>query len=65
MEDLYEAIGIFLKYSKDRNPTNCVHDEMQVNVDPSIVSKEDLKRLDELGFVPGDDDFKSYRFGSC
>ena len=31
------------------------------------VSKEDIKRLDELGFFISDDDdtFDSFRFGSC
>lgn len=70
MRDLIEALQIMFKYGFDsRNPTTCVHDELHVCVDfdLDIVSEEDIKKLDELGFF-WDDEFEhfvSYRFGSC
>jgi hypothetical protein len=69
MNDLLEAIKIFLKYSQAEYPTNCNHDELRVMVDPAIVSAEDIARLEELGFTPDEyditDTFISHRFGSC
>lgn len=68
MEDLIKALQIFLKYGNPRCPTNCSHDELFVCIDPQIVSSDDKKALDKLGFFvseEGDDGFISYRFGSC
>lgn len=67
MEDLIKALHIFLMYGNPRNPTNCSHDELIVAIDPAIVSDEDKKKLEELGFEddPELDCFRSYRFGSC
>ena len=66
MEDLIEALRIFLKYANPHNPTHCEHDELWiVDVDPDKVSDEDKARLDELGFFPSEDGFKSFRFGSA
>lgn len=65
MEDLIKALTIFLKYGNPYAPTNCSHDELWVDVDPEIVSAEDIKELEELGFIPDDEGFISYRFGSC
>lgn len=71
IEQLIEAMQIFAKYVGDRHPTNCEHDELVVCVEPSKVSDEDRKRLDELGFQPNEETvedsewFYSYRFGSC
>ena len=64
MEDLYVALGIFLKYGNPTYPTNCNHDEMYVDIDPSIVSKEDIIHLDKLGFFSNEDGFLSFKFGS-
>ena len=67
MKDLIEALQIFSKYSDTEWPTHCEHDELRVCVDPAIVSKEDIKRLDELGFFPEEDEdcFLSFKFGSA
>ena len=67
MEDLLEAIKIFVKYSKDKYPTNCTHDILYVAVEENLVSDEDLKRLEELGFYINVEfgGFESTRFGSC
>jgi len=66
MQDLIEALTIFAKYTDAHYPTHCEHDELQVAVNPSDVSEEDLKRLEELSFIPDDyDTFMSRRFGSC
>lgn len=67
MEDLIKALQIFLKYDNSRNPTHCEHDELTVNVNPSLVSEEDKVELEKLGFHSEEEDgyFYSYRFGSC
>ena len=64
MEDLYVALGIFLKYGNPNNPTSCGHDALYVDIDPSIVSKEDTILLDKLGFFSNEDGFLSFKFGS-
>lgn len=67
MDDLIKALQIFLKYGNPRHPTNCIHAELIVFIDPSLVSDEDKKALDELGFFVNESDerFGSFRFGSC
>jgi hypothetical protein len=34
-------------------------------INPEVVSEDDIKKLEELGFVVGDENFKSYRYGSA
>lgn len=71
-ECLIEACKIFSKYNESRSAFHCSLDELTVNVDPHIVSQEDRKRLEVLGFhcdddgeLRGEDDhFYSFRFGS-
>lgn len=66
MEDLIEALNILLKYGNPKYPTHCEYDVLSVDVDPNKVMEEDMKRLDELGFIPdGEGHFKSFRFGKC
>lgn len=74
MKDLIEALTILLKYVKEdayaaNYPTNCSHDVMWFNVDPSLVSDEDKERLEELGLTVGNGDYEggfySYKYGSC
>lgn len=68
MKDLYEAIGIFLKYGNPTHPTHCEHDELWIcGIEPDDVSKDDMEKLDELGFFVDeyDNSFKSYKFGSA
>jgi len=66
MKDLIEALQIFLKYGDPRWPTHCEHDKLTVCIDPDDVSPEDIAKLEELGFVPGDEqEFYSFKFGSC
>jgi len=70
MSDLLEAIQIFLKYGNADYPFQCTHDTLYVcGYDISEFDKDDLFRLDELGFIVtddfGDSDFKSYKYGSC
>ena len=81
MDDLIEALQIFRKYCKgdEHTPTHCEHDQLSVVcVKPRDVSKEDLERLDKLGFISSIDEdedhdedeheeayFLSYRFGSA
>jgi len=65
MDDLIEALQIFRKYANEKHPTNCEHDQLYImGVDE--VSKEDEKRLDELGFFREDDEgWSSYKFGNA
>lgn len=70
MKDLIEALTILQKYMDPENrwPTHCEHDVLYVCglIDP--VSREDEKRLEQLGFTPSDEHkgtYKSFRFGSC
>ena len=71
MKDLIEALTILSKYlTKDEylynRPTNCDHDVLRVCVDYSEIIKQDLERLEELGFVPDKDTgyMVSYVYGS-
>lgn len=67
LSDLIEALSIFLKYGDIKYPTHCEHDELHVNVNPTVVSKNDIEKLDKLGFSVtndwGEDHFKSFDFG--
>jgi hypothetical protein len=71
MRGLIEILNIFLKYlPNDVNwPTNCSHDELTfcLDLNPSMMSKEDVDRLDELGvfYSESDNVFKSFKYGSC
>jgi hypothetical protein len=67
MKKLIEALTIFLKYMENvKYPTHCEHDTLHVACDPEIVSKEDIDKLNELGFFVNEyGGFSSYRYGSC
>jgi hypothetical protein len=65
---LIAALQIFAKYVPvGEYCTHCEHDELMIVVDPTIVSDEDIKELEELGFRPDYDmpNFVSTKFGSC
>ena len=66
MEDLIKALQIFLKYENKMHPTYCEHDVLYVDIDPSVVSDEDKKTLDELGFFVDEENdcFASFKYGS-
>lgn len=64
---LIEALKIFAKYNVNTE-TCCEHEELYIcGIEPENVSKEDIEKLDELGFIveEGNNMFKSYRWGSC
>lgn len=70
MKDLIAALQIFMKYANDdRNPVNCSHDQLTIcaGIEKSMVSDDDIKQLDTLGFFwdEADECFISFRFGSC
>lgn len=68
MEQLIEALQIFLKYANPSYPTHCEHDIMYImDVDVKDVSTADRIKLDELGFFwdDGEDGFISYKYGSA
>lgn len=65
--DLLEALALLATHqSNDISPLHCEHDQLTVMADPSAFNPEELARLDELGFHPGDDGtFYSFRYGSA
>lgn len=81
MEDLIEALNIFLTYGNPKYPFHCEHDELTVHgIEPEQISKSDRVRLQELGFEievegekieDGEGDcyeesrIYSFRYGSC
>ena len=70
MDDLIKSLQIFRKYGNPNYPTHCNHDVMYIHgIDTDDVSTEDIIKLNELGFLIGDDTgkpmFQSYKFGSC
>lgn len=66
LSKLIEALNIFLKYQDMPSPTYCSHDKLTVCIDPAIVSEEDKKQLEELGFFSdeSEDCFYSFKYGS-
>lgn len=67
MDDLIEALQIFRKYASAAcpSPTHCVHDQLWITWVGVEVSAEDVRRLNELGFLLTDDGWMSLRFGSA
>lgn len=72
MNDLIKSLQIFCKYFDGiiDNPSGCEHDIFILSVadNQEVVSKEDQKELDTLGWFYDADDLGcwcSYRFGSC
>jgi len=68
MEQLIEALQIFLKYKNSKYPTHCEHDVMYImEVEKDDVSEKDIKRLDKLGFFWSEEEdcFMSFKYGSA
>jgi hypothetical protein len=68
MEKLIQALIIFLKYGNPTYPTHCEHDELIImSYNIGEISKEDVEKLDELGFLWDEEGecFKSFKFGSA
>ena len=68
MEQLIQALTIFLKYGNPEHPTHCEHDILYIcGIDPDDVSAEDTEKLDSLGFFVNSehDGFASFRYGSA
>ena len=68
MEQLIQALQIFLKYGNPAYPTHCEHDELTiVGINPDDVSREDVALLGELGFFidASEGCFKSFKYGSA
>ena len=80
MEDLIKALQILLKYGNPKYPTHCEHDELNIcGIDPELISEEDKKTLEELGFLiniegvydeendftPDESKIFSFRYGSA
>ena len=67
LSKLIQALNIFVKYGDVEYPTHCNYDELLVMVDPILVSKDDISRLEELGFSVDyeDNHFRSYLYGSA
>ena len=66
LNGLILALKIFAKYGNPDYPTSCEHDILYVHVDPKEVADEDKALLEELGFIPNDNEnFISHRYGSA
>lgn len=66
MNELIEALSIFLKYANHSRPTHCEHDTLYiVGIEKGAVSAEDVERLDKLGFFWDEECFISFRYGSA
>jgi len=69
MSKLIQALQILLKYGDPKYPTCCEHDELYIcGIQPSMVTDNDKKKLDELGFFVSEseeDVFMSFRYGSA
>lgn len=70
MNDLIKALQIFLQYGNPDSPCHCEHDTLYIDIDRDLVSEDDKKKLDELGFFISEDSeyepgFISFRYGSC
>jgi hypothetical protein len=65
--ELIEALTLLAHGSSDSfSPLHCEHDTLTVMSDPEAFSPEELARLEELGFHPGEEQtFYSFRFGSA
>ena len=67
MENLIEALQIMLKHGDVTYPTHCMHDELYIYPNSMDFTKEELARLEELGFSPDSEGsgFYSFKYGSC
>lgn len=68
MNDLIEALQIFNKYGNPSRPTHCEHDTLWIcDYNKEDFSKEDVEKLDDLGFFWCEEDecFQSFKFGSA
>jgi hypothetical protein len=65
VNELIEALMILRQYASPQFPTHCEHDVLYVDVDPRLVSAEDLARLKALWLEPDEGMFRSTYFGSC
>jgi hypothetical protein len=66
MNNLIQALQIFIKYGNPDYPTHCEHDVLMIcGIDPESVSDKDKAQLDELGFFVDGEYFKSYHYGSA
>lgn len=70
LDELIRALTLLNKYGNPSYPTHCEHDILTIcGIDPSIVSDDDKKKLDSMGFFVsteyGDEAFASYRYGSA
>jgi hypothetical protein len=70
MEDLIKAItNLFKIWQPKKTQAIVKHDYFYVDINPELVSKEDIKELDKLGFFVDEEydgeGFGSFRYGSC
>jgi len=63
MKKLIKALKIFLKYGNPKYPTYCSHECLYVEIDPKLVSEDDIKKLRKLGFNPGEEDCEEFSGG--
>ena len=65
-EDLIKGLTTLAQHPDDDiSPLHCEHDTLWICADPAAFTSEELADLKELGFIPDDGGFVSYRFGSA
>jgi len=64
-KNLVAGLVLMSKGATGPSPTHCEHDEMWVMADPGKFTKDEIAKLDELGFFEDEDAFKSFEFGSA
>lgn len=70
LSELIDALTLLRKYGDPTSPTHCEHDTLMIcGIEPSQVSEEDTAKLEEMGFIVGnefgEEAFISYRYGSA
>lgn len=67
MENLIEALRIFVKYDNPKYPTHCEHDVLYILISPTKIKDDDIKILCILGFEADleEDCFFSFKYGSA
>jgi hypothetical protein len=69
MNKIIEALTILLKYGNPEHPFQCEHELLCIyGYNIETISKEDIEKLDSLGFFVSDTNrvqcFASYKYGS-
>ncbi len=62
LDDIIKALTILRKYDNPKSPICCGHDELSVRMDLNLVSDDDIKILEDLGFWVDNESNDSFQF---